>query len=451
MHLREVRPVGVARDVIGPRRVVDNVDPQLGEVVHDADHAALVSWDHLGGEQERVALLQFQTQVAALAELGGGGASFPLAAGDQKHDVLARHLHRVLGRNGAGEIGQQAGLHRRFHHAAHRAAQKADGPARRVRRLRQRLEPRDVGREGRGDHHSGGISEKLRDRRAERRLRPAGVVREDIGGIADQRLHPVLRHLREHGGIEGITDDRGHVDLEIARMQHPARRRIDAQPRAFRNGVTDRQVADGEGPCLRRGGPGVHHLDHGLGLAMFRQLALGDVRGEGAAVDRRADLLPQHPDGADVVFVRVGDEDAHHVLPARAQPGDVGHDQVHAGRRIHVREGHAEVHDDQLLLTRGAVAIDIGVHPDLSRASQREVDEAIGAGILLLSGGAHAASSLKRCMTVSPCMVRSSSKASNSASACWNSGARPPVEMMRMSSRPRSALIRAHISRTRPT
>ena len=178
---------------------------------------------------------------------------------------------------------------------------------------------------------------------------------------------------------------------------------------------------------------------------MVGQLAACDVRGKGTCVNRRAKRLPVVADGPYVVFVGVGDENAFDVGAACFQPCDIGQDQIHTGCCVHVCEGHAEVDDDQFFFARKAVAIDVGVHPDFTSPTEGQIDQAFSCFF-----AAHVFSLLCRWMTVKPCIVKSSSKASKSASVCPNRGASPPVEMIRIGTS-LSALIRAHISRTSPT
>ena len=94
--------------------------------------------------------------------------------------------------------------------------------------------------------------------------------------------------------------------------------------------MRNRHKANGERACRNRFRP-CRGRAHGFGrMAMLGHLVAGDVGSEGTRIDRRAKLFPIVPHGANVVFVRVGDEDRLDPVAAFFQPRDVGKDQVHA-------------------------------------------------------------------------------------------------------------------------
>ena len=83
-------------------------------------------------------------------------------------------------------------------------------------------------------------------------------------------------------------------------------------------------------------------------------------------------------DRADMILMRVGDENAVQPIAALRQPGDVGQDKVHPRRAVHVGKAHADIDQDKPLLAFGAKAVDIAIHPDLPRAAEGEVDQPFG-------------------------------------------------------------------------
>ena len=80
---------------------------------------------------------------------------------------------------------------------------------------------------------------------------------------------------------------------------------------------------------------------------------------------------------ADVVLMRVGDEQRLDAVLVLFQPGDIGQDQIDTGRCAHVRKGHAHVDNNQALLARLAVAINIAVHADLAGTTQRQINQPV--------------------------------------------------------------------------
>ena len=92
-------------------------------------------------------------------------------------------------------------------------------------------------------------------------------------------------------------------------MYDPAGRRINDEGRAFRDRVADGRKSDGERAECRDLGPGRHGVD-GIGvLAMILKLSPRNVAGESARVDGHFEGLMKMRNGADMVLMRVGDED----------------------------------------------------------------------------------------------------------------------------------------------
>ena len=93
---------------------------------------------------------------------------------------------------------------------------------------------------------------------------------------------------------------------------------------------------------------------------MLLQLQLDEAGGEPGAVDGHVQLLEHIGDGADVVLVAVGDEQAPDPGPVLDEVADIGDDAVDA---VHVipGEGHAAVHHDNLaaVLVGGHVLADL--------------------------------------------------------------------------------------------
>ncbi len=79
-----------------------------------------------------------------------------------------------------------------------------------------------------------------------------------------------------------------------------------------------------------------------------------------------------------MVLVAVGDEDRLQPVGAGLDPGRIGHDQIDAGRRLHVREGHADIDEDEAFRVLRPEAVEIHVHADLARAAEREIDQPVG-------------------------------------------------------------------------
>ena len=148
--------------------------------------------------------------------------------------------------------------------------------------------------------------------------------------------------------------------------------------------MRDRQEAHFEGACGDLLWPCAYRGDRVFGVAVFRHLPASDIGGKGARIDRRLQHLIGMRDGANVVFVGVGDKDRFDLIATLLQPRDVGQDQVHARRAIHVRKGHTDVDDDQPFFPGLAVTVDIGVHANFTRPTEGQIDKSFAAHIIQL-------------------------------------------------------------------
>ena len=136
-----------------------------------------------------------QPQILAARQLRRGGAPFALAAGDEQHQVAARHLQRLFGRDGRAEspVSTPASSRRR-QHPLHRPAQQADRAVRRRAPAsasvfsRATFEAKVV-----ATTMPAGACDQLGQRLGQRASDRPGWVRKDVGRIADQRLDRALR------------------------------------------------------------------------------------------------------------------------------------------------------------------------------------------------------------------------------------------------------------------
>ena len=206
---------------------------------------------------------------------------------------------------------------------------------------------------------------------------------EDIGGIADQRAHAGQCDFAPEVLVKGLSDQRSHVELEVAGVDDPPFGAVDDKGRTFGNRMRNRQEADAERSRFQLLGPGVGDGDGLVAVSVFRQLAARDIRSKCTGIDLgRTEPIKQMTDGPDVIFVGVGDEYRLKLIAPLLQPSDVGKDQIDTRRRIHIGKGNADVDEDQPLFSGCAVAVDIGVHADFPGTAEGEIDQPICGHIL---------------------------------------------------------------------
>ena len=117
----------------------------------------------------------------------------------------------------------------------------------------------------------------------------------------------------------------------------------------------------------------LHHLDRDRVEAVLGQLALHQGQGQPGADQRDVLALPEQVrDRADVVLVRVREDDRLDLVEPALQVAEVGQDQVHAGL-VRIGEQHAAVHDEQA----AAVLEDRHVPADLAEPAERDDAQAV--------------------------------------------------------------------------
>ena len=176
----------------------------------------------------------------------------------------------------------------------------------------------------------------------DRPLGAAGLGVEHVGGIADQRMDALVADRAQRLLAGRFADDRIVVQLPVAGVEDAAVRRIDQQRIALGDRMRERDVADLEGIEIDRALLlDLDQLDV-LRQPGFLQLAANQFGGERRGVERHVEGIGEVRDRADVVLVRVRDDDADEVVGALLDEIEIGEDEVDAGI-FPAREGHAKI------------------------------------------------------------------------------------------------------------
>ena len=175
--------------------------------------------------------------------------------------------------------------------------------------------------------------------------------------------------------VGGLADQRFRIELPVAGVQQIAGTGADRERDGFRHRVGDRdgldiERTDAEAPADREG------VDlHGTGDAGFLQALADQVRREGSGVDRAFQPGPEVMDGADMVFVGMGDHEADDVVHPLFDEGRIDHEGLDF-RHVVAAEGDAGI-DDQPF---SGMTVEGHVHADAVAAAEREKDDLVGAG-----------------------------------------------------------------------
>ena len=105
------------------------------------------------------------------------------------------------------------------------------------------------------------------------------------------------------------------------------------------------------------------------------ELRLEHRGGEGRGIDGdAAEPRPKIDHGAEMILMRVGQEQALEVRALGLEEGDVGKDHVDAGLGV-AAKGDAHVDDEPFAVVRRPVAVEVEVHADLAHAANGDEHE----------------------------------------------------------------------------
>ena len=193
-----------------------------------------------------------------------------------------------------------------------------------------------------------------------RKARPLG-----IRGFTQEREHALFADLREALQVDGISEHRRIIHLEVARMDHGSGRGVNRESSRIHDAVVRFNKLNAELSQV----DGLSELDH-LSLrafqkVMFLQLILDDSHGQPGGVYRDVHLLQDVGQRTDMVLVSVRDHKALHLLDVILQIGDIRNHHVNA-QHIVIGEGKSAVHhNNTVLVFEGS-----NVHTNLLQASQ---------------------------------------------------------------------------------
>ena len=116
-------------------------------------------------------------------------------------------------------------------------------------------------------------------------------------------------------------------------------------------------------------------LERNFRRAGFVQTArLQQAGGEARRIDLDAKARPEFGKRADMILMRMGDDDADEVFLDLFDEFHVRQDQIDA-RQVVAGEGHADIDQQPFALLGGAEAIERAIHADLAKTAKRREDQ----------------------------------------------------------------------------
>ena len=355
--------------------LVDDGGAPAGQAVDDPVDRVLVARDQGRGEDDGVALDDADL-VVAVGHPGQGGHRLALGAGADQDDLLVGKVVEDL------DVDDEPGGHLQVaevtgdaHVPDHRAADEGDLAAAFVGGVEHLLDAVDVAGEARHDDPLLGPGEGL-----PQHLRDVALGRDEagdlgVGGVRQEQVDALLAEPREGRQVGEAAVERELVHLEVAGGDDHARRGADGDGQRVRDGVVD-----GDELAVERADAlavALGDLQRVRPDAVLLELRLDEREGQLGADQRDVGLLAQQEgDGADVVLVAVGQDDADDVVEAVPDRGEVRQDQVDAGLLL-LGEEHAAVDDQQF----AGVFEDGHVAADLAETAERgDAQAAFGEG-----------------------------------------------------------------------
>ena len=360
---------GVSADVDRRRRaiVVNHVRIAAEEVIDHAIDRLLVAGNNSRREHHRVARLN--ARVLVIIDRGARQRRHRLAlrSADQHANFFRREVANLRGMNQQAVRNLDvAEVLRDLGRLSHGTPDQRDLAAVLEGLVDRQLDAVDRRREARDEQPALGGGENLLELRADGALARRVALALDVGGILKQRQHAFLAVFGKGVQIEEpVVGGRG-IDLEVARMNQRAQRRVNGQRHAIHQAVRHLDGIDGERPNLEALA-GLDLVELGVvKQAVLFQLALDVSQRELGGVDGNVQLRQQPGQRADVVFVAVGQHHRAHVLAVLDQVAEVGNDDVHA-EQLGFGEHESGVDDDDVIGPANGHAI----HAEFAESAER--------------------------------------------------------------------------------
>src|SRR5262245_23460124 len=249
----------------------------------------------------------------------------------------------------------------------HAATDDGDALAVLLRQIEDELDAVDRGAEA-GDHHTSlGAVEDLLHARADRALGIGIAGAIGIGGVGEQEQDAALAVFGERVEVEELVIGGSRIDLEVTSVDDYTERSGDGE-----RDCADDRVRNVDELDLERAD--LHDL---LGLdrdeagiffeLVFFEAAIDKSQREIGAIARDVDLGKKIRDGADVIFVAMGQNEGADLVAILLEERQIGHHQIDT-EELGIGKHHAAVHNDDV------VGVPDGghVHAELAEAAERD-------------------------------------------------------------------------------
>ncbi len=210
-------------------------------------------------------------------------------------------------------------------------------------------------------------SEQFLESRHNRAFRRRVARPLDVRAVAKERQHSLASIFRKRIEVERLAVHRRVINLEIAGMDDCSHRRAHCQRHTLNRAVRHVQKFDLERPD----GDGLPRRDLAqigvLEQSVLFELLLYQRQRKFRSIHRHVQIAENVRHGADMILMRVREQNRFHLLLALLQVGDVGDYDVHA-EKLGLGEHQPGIDDDDFI----AAAQGHHVHPELAEPAERD-------------------------------------------------------------------------------
>src|SRR6266852_2613955 len=303
-------------------RIIEDFGAALIQMIDQRVYRAFVPGEKARGQYYDIVLLHADLRMRIGREPRQRRKRLTLAPA-RKEGQFARLEKISLGAidKRAGRKVELPGLHPKAHALRHPASQRHDVTSRVARSLGHLAHAMEMRRERRQEKLAASARDELSQYRLERALRTGPARALDIGRIREQKFDALGAETREALGIE----------LEIATVNNHARRRANRQRERVRRRMGYASRLDFKRPQTQ------NHPRRDLSQIGARKLVFDQVTARErerylAAIHGDRKALQQVRQRADMVLVRMGEDDALNFEAGLFHIGELGYQEAAAER-----------------------------------------------------------------------------------------------------------------------
>ena len=349
VHELQFLTAGMAGHVDALVAAIDDVSPQLHEIVDGPGHQFLIARNGGSRNDDRITGHHRHLAMVGHGHTGQCRHRLALAAGSADDNLVRTEAIDFINvDNGPLRRVDIAQLHGDAHHVHHAAAQYGHPALIAHGGVDDLLDAMDIGGEGGHDDAALGPVESLVKGSPHRALAHGVAFALSVGAVCHHHQHALVAQLCEAAEVCHLAIYRRIIQLEVTGMDNHAHGSLDGEAYGIRNGMIDTDEAHAETTNVddvplhdRMQVAGVHPI--------FLKTPLQDAQGQAGTIHRHIDLLQQVRQGADMVLMAVSQHHSLDHIPVLDEVGDIRDNEIYP-QHILLREHEAGIDDQNLII-----------------------------------------------------------------------------------------------------